>query len=218
MPVALGQPRQQLPTAAGSEIAGHLGQRQAWEHGRTLGKPSPACRGDAARLQQATQKHKILGGPRGAKAAGSEQQTALCTHKSPDLVVLLLTHRSNTARAFLPSQSPAVLLQPAQMRLTVWMENYFKNITSIETIGLDQALFLSAQAPHQQHCCQQSRGRPGAMQSGAAGQPGKRQISSLPQIPEALLCPEDAVIHSAKTPGFFAPIRLVQLSLFLTKV
>lgn len=40
------------------------------------------------------------------------------------------------------------------------------------------------------------------MQRGAAGQPGKREISTLPQIPEALLCPEDAVIRSAKTPGF----------------
>lgn len=141
--MAFGQPRQQLPVAARSEITGHLRQRQAQEHGQTLGKPSPACQGDATRLQQATQKEETCRGPCGVKAAGSEQQTAFCTHKPPDLAVFLLTHRSDTAQAFLPSQSPAVLLQPAQMRLTVWMENYFKNITSIETIGLDQILFLS---------------------------------------------------------------------------
>ena len=179
--------------AARSESAGPSGSAKPWSPGKRL-RATETLRGGSTRPRSTGR----LGDAevRRQRALSSRQHLAL---KPPGSVVLLLTDGSSTARAVLPSQSAALLLQPARMRLTARMENYFENMTSTETLRLDQTPFLLPELPTSSTA---ASGPGGAQEPCRGEQPGRREISFLPQIPKALLCPEDAVIHSAQTPVF----------------
>lgn len=73
----------------------------------SAGQSRPSAPGGGCVTAAPTPRPPRLGGPCGAQAAPR-------THKPPDLVVLLLTRRSTTARAVSPPQSPALLLHPAK--------------------------------------------------------------------------------------------------------